>query len=747
KDKIRFIDTGYKTFPLMFAALIRMWYPEKQVLGLVQKSGIKLSILPQLNPLQWREHVQEYILSTAAAQYADANFGYSEDANGFLKHPIGAKTSGVDPKDPFDVTLAATSAATQFESFWDQLSFVLGSIKYNDLLKGITQDIIEQGVDSQTAESLVHGAIQDGLGIVNVVDSTGVQISAMPTVYKEIGAQGGLVKAGTGQEVAAEAQLEPAQGPEKEVELAATPQDIVAQIEKDLQEKLKDKVPDFKLSDTVKKQFEDVVASKNQAVDVPVIAQHNAEVIDKSNPDDSRPSGGAPGSNNNVVTLFDADPYVAGLTDYNAKEWYNQEIKQRKWYNPVKWWLGMTETAKVTLRGMDRTAQLRALINEGRASGIVGELGLNTADELISSETGILADIASRDFELSNERVSQVTDGVIVAKIKTLFLDFIKGTIGEAEFENRVRTDIAPDIRQAKGAATIGSNLLRKAKALSQEYLNNHVNVQELKDLNITINFALLKHAFVQTREVNGWWNRTIVNTMNRLQSLPIMQFPVLGALTSPGFVGVTMSLAGQAVTAGSRFGAKTLAVGGLTGILLPVLGTSALIAMGVAVALAGVVSAFRANTRMWKNLSLLEVREALGSQSQKMTAVEAKMLSNGAVVDKLRVSTAMEDLRRLTGEYNATPGVPKRQALEKSIAEILARLDYGYEASAEFFLYDTDRFIEQESQRKDLLDTVRQAATALGADRNAIAASSHYIDAKNVLDSNYTQSLKNFGR
>ena len=725
-DKIRFVDTGFKTFPMMFAALVRKWSKEpenekvwknKKVSALVQQSGMSLSILPQLDTSQWREHVRQYILSHPTAQYASANFGYSESADTFLKHPIQAKTSGINPEvGALDGTLVATSAAVQFEAFWDQICFVLGAIKYTDLLKGIAKDIEKQGVAPDKADELAHGAIQEGMGIVNVTDPNGLQISAMPTILT---------------------------GTEEEAGGAFTPQEMVKKAE----EKIRETIPDFNFSDDVKKQFEEAADSKKKAIDDPAIDKHNAEVREKAKDDKQNPPAGTPSSGNQVVTLFDAEPYLAGLADYKAKEKFNQELTQRKWYNPKKWFLGMTETSNVELRSMDRKAKLRALINEGRASEVIAELGLNSAEELTSSENGRLADIASRDFNLSGETVAEVTDPIMVAKIKALFLDFIKGTINEATFEERVKNDIAPEVRQSTKATAIGSNLLRKAKAIRQDLQNQGVNIHQLQDLNITINFATLKHAFVQTREVKGWWNKAIVKTMNKLQTLPAKKLPVLGVLTSPGFVGATMSIAGQAAVAASRWGVKALAIGGLTGILLPILGTATLIAMGIAVAIAGVVSAFRENTRMWKNLSLLEVREALDLQSQKMTSVEAKMLNNKAVVDKLRVTVAIENLNRMINEYSQNPGITQREALEKTVADILARIDYGYEAKAEFFIYDTDTFMEQETQRTVLLDTVRQAVKALGVNRDAIVTSSKYTYAKDTLIYDYNLSLKNFGR
>ncbi|MBF0511486.1 MAG: hypothetical protein HQL13_04060 [Candidatus Omnitrophica bacterium] len=747
--KIRYADTGWGTFPLMFEALTKIWWPDIQVTALVQASG-HTAILDQLNPDNWAEGVRNAIMASPAGAFAVPNFHHSEN---IFSHPIQGQDYGVPIGDEFNETLKTTDETRQCEAVWHQLCFVLGAIKYDDLVTGIIEDLTKSNITPKKAETIAHDAIRDSLNIVTVDDkSTGLTTSVQVTLVqpkhkpeykiKETvalpGEQPPVAKKPQDQKDVSDSYVEPA------LTSAGVFNNILESASKAANlHQIAWSVNTLTLVDAFAK-------AKVEGIDTPAVEEHNKKVDEKKKEEEKKQTPPAtPPPAPVTVTLFNADPVVKNMTDYTASEWFNKDLTQRKWYSPVKWFLGMIEAARVALHAKDRRTKLHTLINTGAAldAGNRSELGLNHDEEFTSSENGVLASIASRNFEQTGEIVTPIGDAdPIVQNIKSLFHQYITTTMTDNDFEAQVRA-ITGQIRAAHSdIASIGSNLLKKAKELKRAFSASGHNLKTLQpsDINLNVNFvANLKHAFVAAPKPQGWWNQTIVNIIDGMQSRPALKLPILGFLTSPTFVAVTMSITGQAVAASSRWAVKTAAVAGMAGILFPVLGTASLIALGVSVVLTGVVAAMRENARVSKNLTLLEIRQSLDLESEHQTKQERKLINGHAVTEKVSVKEAITNLRTLTSQVPTDTA--KRDELTAAAADVMARLEYGSTVGVEFLRYDSDRFIQQETQRTQLSDALQGALTALGMSRANIIAHPSYSEAENALKENYTQSLQNF--
>ncbi|MBF0522590.1 MAG: hypothetical protein HQL24_05985 [Candidatus Omnitrophica bacterium] len=171
--QVRFVDSGYQTFPLMFCAVLHMMNPEIKVKGLVQETGVSVKILPELNRKKWRKEVQAAVKNSPADRYAQASADKSED-DLFLRHPFSVGYKGI---------MSPTEEDEQLQAYWTQLAFVISSIKYQDLISSINQDLSRQGKFSKQANFLLHRIIQEALDIVHIRGNS-VDTSVMPTLVK-----------------------------------------------------------------------------------------------------------------------------------------------------------------------------------------------------------------------------------------------------------------------------------------------------------------------------------------------------------------------------------------------------------------------------------------------------------------------------------------------------------------------------------------------------------------------------------
>ena len=732
-DRIMFVDSGYKTFPLMFAALVRRKYPGKKVEVLVQESSVKVSVLPQLDINTWPEQVREAILKDDASKYAKAQLGQSES----MTHAIEAKPTG---------EIAATDAVSQFEAFFTQMAFVLGVIRYNDLVNGLKDEIVKQNKGEPLSESeleeLIQDIISEGLDIVQV-EKQGVTLSGMATYFTDqpVDEQEGIIKV-------VEIAPDPETGMTQPLKIIYY--DKIAQIEARVGAKLG--IEDYHFSGQALAMVKDLVSQKQNGIDVPAIRKTG-----KSNSSGDDSNGGGPVAPQAAValpkptiTFVNADHYIEAIATKLGREAYNQRLTATKWYNfPLRMWLAMSGKAQIIRQSQRVRNELRDRFNNGGLGAVHARLGASSAEDLTGSDSGNpLAEIAKRDMELAGASVIDVTDQQFNDKVKEVFLEFIQGKITDDVFQERIRKDVAPLLRSLYKVSAVGSEALEAARAWRAYYQGIGADIQQLtvQDLNRKFRFADVQDVLVNDRNVEGWWDQKIRKVMDTLQSSPLPSIPVLGVLTSPLFVGSLMSVAGYMAIPFVVGGAKIVTLAGLSGVLFPVLGTPALLVIGVAAFASGLIGAFRQSNQMWRNLQLLEQRESLGEQSTKRTKVEEKMLSRKAIVQKADVQTAIEDINRLMTIYLATNDADSRNSLLDKVAEILARVEYGRVAHTEYFLYNVnDRLIDQEGLKTYLYDVLQQGMQALNMNRGDIQKSDDYQLAVFSLQSQSSAALDAF--
>ena len=234
--KVRFVDSGFKTFPLMMQALFGIFYPKCETKSLAIASSVWA--LEQLNIETWPSDIAAAIKKNPnLAQYAVPSLGTMESVEDFLVQPFKYDSSvkGMVP----------TALHEQLFAFWYQIAFVLGAIAYNNLVKGISNDLGKHGVEEQQVADLTHQAVQAALNTVEVEDqNTGAKTSVMVTLTEE---------AKPAESAESKAQAKPV--------IIPVAEDIAGKVERKLQEK----VPGFRLSDETKKSLEDLAANKKAA--------------------------------------------------------------------------------------------------------------------------------------------------------------------------------------------------------------------------------------------------------------------------------------------------------------------------------------------------------------------------------------------------------------------------------------------------------------------------------------------------
>ena len=179
-ENVRFVDTGFKTFPMMLCALMKMKDKDikvdRKVKGLVQVSSLPSNILPQLNTQKWRMQVRSWISKIRAFIYAKPSISYSEDAESFLQHPFEAGKDG---------SMRMLAPALQLRAYWIQMLFVLGAIHCHDMLHDMETELVKDGKTpqeaKQTAAEIIKKLYQPmGLGGLTAKDI----ISQTENAYK-----------------------------------------------------------------------------------------------------------------------------------------------------------------------------------------------------------------------------------------------------------------------------------------------------------------------------------------------------------------------------------------------------------------------------------------------------------------------------------------------------------------------------------------------------------------------------------
>ncbi|MDP2940628.1 MAG: hypothetical protein Q8N85_00005, partial [Candidatus Omnitrophota bacterium] len=292
--KIRFIDTGHKTFPLLLEALFLV-LPEMdqesyagfqgfETDGLVMSSGV--AVLPQLNRAAWRTQLKKFLSEHPEyAAFAVPSWGILEDAGPgqTLEHPIVYNLNGQQ--------LEPTLEQSQLLSLWHQIIFVMGAIQYDLLIKGLVKDI-EDAADKSGKEVLAadvaHEAVQNASGMISVDSPTGTTtyIVTPAEAEQEEGAQEARVAQ------AGEQALE-----ERPIPVTSAPGISASDIERAVAEATD--MPDFKVSEKTKEGIETLLDAKKDFDKAEVDSYNKAEKekSEKKDKDDkpTPPKGKGPG--------------------------------------------------------------------------------------------------------------------------------------------------------------------------------------------------------------------------------------------------------------------------------------------------------------------------------------------------------------------------------------------------------------------------------------------------------------------
>ncbi|MBU0548398.1 MAG: hypothetical protein KKH57_06600, partial [Candidatus Omnitrophica bacterium] len=157
-EQVRFIDTGFKTFPLFLRALYKMHKPDIKTAGLVINSAV-LDILPQLDKAQWEDAIRKYLEENPALSgYLNPGtlLGIMESAGTEFAHPFEHQNGAMHP----------TSAREQLKSFVDQILFANAAIIYRRILEGISDDLEKAGVAKDEADTLAKEAMDIAVPII-----------------------------------------------------------------------------------------------------------------------------------------------------------------------------------------------------------------------------------------------------------------------------------------------------------------------------------------------------------------------------------------------------------------------------------------------------------------------------------------------------------------------------------------------------------------------------------------------------
>ncbi len=163
--QVRIIDSGFQTFPLLLEALIRDRYQVKTD-GLVIQSSAR-RVLPDLNTGKWQARVRNIIKGIPfVAQHAVPLLGAMESDSDFLRHPFRF--------DSDSQQMMPESNVNRLRAYWMQMSFVLGTIRYQALIEGIVADLLRQGIDPKLAMFEARKSVRDWLGVSGFKDKIGM---------------------------------------------------------------------------------------------------------------------------------------------------------------------------------------------------------------------------------------------------------------------------------------------------------------------------------------------------------------------------------------------------------------------------------------------------------------------------------------------------------------------------------------------------------------------------------------------
>lgn len=180
KTHIRFIDTGFKTFPLFMQALIKRNNPKIVTEGLVMAADSSVvNILPQFNKQSWQEEAKKAIEKNPdLSQYAYASWGPMEDAESTFLHPMKYNT--------MNNQISPTSLSAHLVTNMRSIQFILGAINYHRLVNNMSIDLINAKNMSQVkAEQISKNTINTVLGVVNGTDkTTGTTVTTLMTNVK-----------------------------------------------------------------------------------------------------------------------------------------------------------------------------------------------------------------------------------------------------------------------------------------------------------------------------------------------------------------------------------------------------------------------------------------------------------------------------------------------------------------------------------------------------------------------------------
>lgn len=170
---IRFVDTGYKTFPLLMEAVVNRKFPGIRTDSLAMNSSVRF--LSKLDTSQWSEGVRRAINAVGnVRQYAYPSWGPMENAQSTFLHPMRYSFS--------QGKILPTSPSDHITSHLRTMQFVLGAINYRRLVEGIQGDLVSSDINSEKASKMSQKIVGDIIGIANSKDSvTGLSTSSIQT--------------------------------------------------------------------------------------------------------------------------------------------------------------------------------------------------------------------------------------------------------------------------------------------------------------------------------------------------------------------------------------------------------------------------------------------------------------------------------------------------------------------------------------------------------------------------------------
>ncbi len=164
--KLRFVDTGYKTFPIMLQAIIAAASEldafHIQTEGLVINSSIE-AYLDQIDPKKWDAPSQRLASFNPFSKLARPGIlGFMEDDNA-LPHPFRFSKTHKG--------MVATDAKTQREAYATQIMFGFGAIEYQRLIDELAKNLLAQGVSKLDSKEISQELIAQLVGLTKADQS------------------------------------------------------------------------------------------------------------------------------------------------------------------------------------------------------------------------------------------------------------------------------------------------------------------------------------------------------------------------------------------------------------------------------------------------------------------------------------------------------------------------------------------------------------------------------------------------